>query len=240
MKLRHDFWIVKMLHFSIFLFFKSEIIVFVLLLFMLYCSINKLFLSVLLIIFFFNVVDVSIIFIMNFFLIFLFSKITIEQLLKYSFNVFNVFKNLTSFFIVFSFFVSLFRIFFFRQMFSFAVVVFVVVVEIFIFRFEIFSKRNRYSMTFCCLVSLMLSCFRWLWNKALSTCRMLFWLFSFLYVLSSTFVLRLDALFIRNWCIYVWSLFRLYCIDSSRGFLHNDRISWNSCTFFRCDHTYSN
>ena len=178
-------------------------------------------------------------FVMNFFAISLFLKIAIERLLKYSFSVFNVFKNLTSFFIVFSFFVSLFKILFFRQMSFFVVVVLVVVVEIFVFRFEIFSKRNRYSMTFCCLVSLMLSCFRWLWDRALSICHMLFWLFSFVYALSSTFVLRLDALSARNWCIYVWPLFRLYCIDWSRDFLHIDHTSWNSCTSFWCDHTHS-
>ena len=54
-------------------------------------------------------------FVMNFFAISLFLEITIERLLKYFFNVFNVFKNLTSFFIVFSFSVSLFRIFFFDK-----------------------------------------------------------------------------------------------------------------------------
>ena len=53
MKLRHDFWIVKMLYFCISSFFRSEIIVFVLLLFMLYCNINKLFLSVSFIIYLF-------------------------------------------------------------------------------------------------------------------------------------------------------------------------------------------
>ena len=119
----------------------------------------------------------------------------------------------------------------------FVVVIVLVVVEIFVFRFEISSKRSRFSMMFCCLVSLMLSCFQWLWlwDRALSICHMLFWLFSFLYVLLSTFALRLDALSARNWCIYVWSLLRLYCIDSFRDFLHNDRTSWNSCTFFLCD-----
>ena len=48
--------------------------------------------------------------VINFFALFLFLKIAIERMLKYSFNVFNVFKNFTSFFIVFSFFVLLLRI----------------------------------------------------------------------------------------------------------------------------------
>ena len=52
-------------------------------------------------------------FVMNFFAISLFLKIAIERLLKYSFSVFNVLKNLTSFFIAFSFSVSLLRILFF-------------------------------------------------------------------------------------------------------------------------------
>ena len=111
MKFRHDFWIVKISYFCIFSFSRSEIIVFVLLLLILYCNINKLILSVTIIISFYfrRFLNFDWFSFMNFFVIFLFLKITIERLTKYFFSVLAI---LIFFFTAFSSSISLISDFF--------------------------------------------------------------------------------------------------------------------------------
>ena len=67
-----------------------------------------------------------------------------------------------------------------------------------------------------------------------------FFKFFIFFVLLSTCAFMLDVLFVCIWCIYAWSLFRFYCIDLYRVFLHNDRISWHFYTFFQCDYIRNN
>ena len=205
---------------------------------MLYCIINKLSLNVSFITHFFLAsLMFRLFFVINFFAVSLFLKIIIERLLKHSFSVFNVFKDLLSFFIAFSFFVSSLRVLFFRK--CFLLLLFLLLKYLYLnsrfLRNKIVFKWHFVVLFYWCCCDF-------------DNCKIKHWAyiiyffdsFHFFFVLLSTFALKLDVLFVRNWCIYVWFLFGLYCIDLFRDFLHNDRISWDFCTFFRCNYIRSN
>ena len=97
-------------------------------------------------------------FVMNFFTTSLFLRIAIERLLKYFFSVFNVFKNLTFFFIAFSFSVSLLRILFFRRCFHLLLLLFLLLLRYLYFDSKLFRNEVAFQWYFvvlfhwCCYV----------------------------------------------------------------------------------------
>ena len=174
-------------------------------------------------------------FVLNFFDFSLFLEIIIDRLIKNSFNVlfFDVFFKTNVFLYYFFILWVADKCFFLSIVFCYCCCNIYIYTRKF---FETISFEN--CILFFCSIDIVMffkKCEIKHWTYFIR-----FFEYFHFFALLSTCALRFNALFVCNWCIYMWYLFRFYYIDSSRVSLHNDRIFWHFCTFFRCDHILSN